>query len=100
MPQPVAPAAAPADTWEAAAAAPSRSRTTPRATAAASPAAVTSRGGGAVIGAGAAEEDTLLQFGGGHVLELFDLTPAVRTQHLEAFLERLCSGHPAPPTLK
>jgi hypothetical protein len=45
-------------------------------------------------------EEAPLQFGGGHVLELFDLTPAVRTQHLEAFLERLCSGHPVQPTIK
>ena len=48
---------------------------------------------------GSASADAL-PFGGGHVLELYDLTPAVRTQHLEAFLERFCGGHPVQPTLK
>jgi hypothetical protein len=34
------------------------------------------------------------------VLELYGLTPAVRTQHLEAFLEQHCAGHVVPPTLR
>lgn len=92
--KPAAPAAA--DGWEAAAAAaPARSRGR-----AAAPAPPRGAGGSADGAGGAAGEEEQLAFGGGHVLELFDLTPAVRTQHLEAFLERLCSGHPAPPTVK
>ncbi|KAL4421016.1 hypothetical protein ABPG77_008853 [Micractinium sp. CCAP 211/92] len=51
-------------------------------------------------GAAREEEEEELQFGGGHVLEFYDLTPAVRTQHLEAFLERHARGHRAPPTLR
>ena len=50
--------------------------------------------------AGDGGEQQQLQFGGGHVLEFYDLTPAVRTQHLEAALERWSSGHAAPPTLR
>lgn len=94
LPQPPKPAA-PArgsgggDSWETAAAAPARPSSRIR-SAAPAPAAAAEGG----------EEVETLAFGGGHVLELFDLTPAVRTQHLEAFLERLCSGHAAPPTLK
>lgn len=79
-----------ADSWEAAAAPP---RPSTRSRPAAAPAA-------AVAAADGGEAAETLAFGGGHVLEFFDLTPAVRTQHLEAFLERLCSGHAAPPTLK
>ncbi|KAI7838022.1 hypothetical protein COHA_008203 [Chlorella ohadii] len=94
LPQPPQPAPAAkgngADSWEAAAAPP---RPSTRSRPAAAPAA-------AVAAADGGEAAETLAFGGGHVLEFFDLTPAVRTQHLEAFLERLCSGHAAPPTLK
>ena len=79
------------DGWETAAAPPtSSSRSRPPAAASVAVAAVADGG----------EAAETLAFGGGHVLEFYDLTPAVRTQHLEAFLERLCSGHAAPPTLK
>lgn len=90
-PQPAANARSGGDSWEPAAA-PPRPSSRSRPAAAPPAAAVTSADGG--------EAADTLAFGGGHVLELFDLTPAVRTQHLEAFLERLCSGHAAPPTLK
>ncbi len=96
MPLPQPPQPAPAargsggDSWEAAAAPP---RPSSRSWPPAVPAA-------AVVAADGGKEAGTLAFGGGHVLEFFDLTPAVRTQHLEAFLERLCSGHAAPPTLK
>lgn len=40
-----------------------------------------------------------LPFSGGHVLEFYELTPAVRTQQLEAWLER-SSDLLVPPTLK
>lgn len=85
------------DSWESLSAAPaagqaaSRSGRLPACGAAA--AASSLDGGGAAGG----EE---LQFGGGHVLEFYELTPVVRTQHLEAFLERHARGHRAPPTLR
>lgn len=96
LPQPPKPVAAARgsggdDSWETAASAPVRPSSRSRPAAAAPAPAAAAEGG--------AEAETLA-FGGGHVLEFFDLTPAVRTQHLEAFLERLCSGHAAPPTLK
>ncbi|EFN51439.1 expressed protein [Chlorella variabilis] len=97
-PQPAAPAAASRDDgdgWEAAAAAAaasSRSRPAPCG-------GGTFGVGGPASSSGSASADAL-PFGGGHVLELYDLTPAVRTQHLEAFLERFCGGHPVQPTLK
>lgn len=34
------------------------------------------------------------------MLEFYGLTPAVLTQHLEAFLEAHARGHRAPPTLR
>jgi hypothetical protein len=93
VPQAVAPAQPPADdgdSWETAEAVAAAQRRSRKVAFAAAPAA--SSGGDG--------EEAPLQFGGGHVLELFDLTPAVRTQHLEAFLERLCSSHPVQPTIK
>lgn len=68
-----------------------------------------SRGGRPALGSpaaapggldGSAEGGEELQFGGGHVLEFYGLTPAVLTQHLEAFLEAHARGHRAPPTLR
>lgn len=56
--------------------------------------------GVAAAPAGPEDEEQPLAFGGGHVLEFFDLTPAVKTQHLEECLERLCRGHAAPPVVK
>lgn len=51
-------------------------------------------------GEGLGEEDAEVQFGGGHVLEFYGLTPAVRTQHLEAFLAQHCLGHASPPIVR
>ncbi|KAL4452739.1 hypothetical protein ABPG75_008401 [Micractinium tetrahymenae] len=83
-----------ADSWESSAAAqPAARRSSRSAPCGAAAAAPTSSGGGA-------EDEGELQFGGGHVLEFYDLTPAVRTQHLEGFLERHARGHKAPPTLR
>ncbi|KAI3432674.1 hypothetical protein D9Q98_004218 [Chlorella vulgaris] len=84
------------DSWEAAAstAAPaSASRTRV-------PAASSSGLGIIAGGSGAASCGGELPFGGGHLLEFFGLSPAVRTQDLEALLERLCSSHAVQPTLK
>ncbi|PSC74313.1 coiled-coil domain-containing R3HCC1L [Micractinium conductrix] len=91
LPPPPKPPAAAADSWEAV-------------SAAAAAAAPRSRGAAAPAGPAAADfggsDDAPLQFGGGHVLEFYGLTPAVRTQHLEEFMERHARGHAAPPTLK
>lgn len=39
-------------------------------------------------------------FGGAHVLEIFDLTTAVKTAHLEQFLARLQPNAEVTPVLK
>lgn len=47
--------------------------------------------------AGEGEE---LQFGGAHILEIYDLSNAVKTTQLEQFLARLQPGAEVPPVLK
>lgn len=85
------------DSWESLSAAPAAGQAASRS--GRSPACGAAAAASSLDGGGAAGGEEL-QFGGGHVLEFYELTPAVRTQHLEAFLERHARGHRAPPTLR
>ncbi|KAL4855455.1 Serine/threonine-protein kinase EDR1 [Chlorella vulgaris] len=86
------------DSWEAAA---STGPTAPASSSHTRVPARSSSGLGIIVGGSrAASSGGELPFGGGHLLEFFGLSPAVRTQDLEALLEHLCSSHAVQPTLK